>query len=114
VPLPIFQPLTPKTCAVLSPGLAFFEIKWDGFRALARIDYGRCKLASRNGNEFKSFASLDTCFGDLQAQSAISTARSCAWMTMANLEGIANLDRKIEEATGGHPDFFIFQSLPGA
>jgi transposase len=30
------------------------------------------------------------------------------------LEGIANLDRKIEEAAGAHPDFFIFQSLPGA
>ena len=30
------------------------------------------------------------------------------------LEGIANLDRKIEEAAGEHPDFFIFQSLPGA
>jgi len=25
------------------------------------------------------------------------------------LEGIANLDRKIEEAAGAHPDFFIFQ-----
>ena len=30
------------------------------------------------------------------------------------MEGIANLDRKIEEAVGMHPDFFIFQSLPGA
>jgi len=30
------------------------------------------------------------------------------------LEGIAKLDRKIEEAAGAHPDFFIFESLPGA
>ena len=30
------------------------------------------------------------------------------------LEGIATLDRKIEEATVAHPDFFIFQSLPAA
>jgi transposase len=30
------------------------------------------------------------------------------------LEGIANLDRRIAEAAGAHPDFFIFQSLPGA
>ena len=29
-------------------------------------------------------------------------------------EGIANLDRKIEEAASAHPDFFIFKSLPGA
>jgi len=30
------------------------------------------------------------------------------------LEGIANLDSKIEEAASAHPDFFIFESLPGA
>jgi len=30
------------------------------------------------------------------------------------LEGIATLDRKIAEAAEGHPDYFIFQSLPGA
>ena len=30
------------------------------------------------------------------------------------LEGIAKLDRKIEEAAEAHPDFFIVQSLPGA
>jgi hypothetical protein len=28
------------------------------------------------------------------------------------LEGIANLDSKIEEAASAHPDFFIFESLP--
>jgi transposase len=30
------------------------------------------------------------------------------------LQGIAELDRKIAEATAAHPDFFIFDSLPGA
>ena len=30
------------------------------------------------------------------------------------LEGIAALDEKIEEAAAAHPDFFIFDSLPGA
>ena len=30
------------------------------------------------------------------------------------LEGIADLDKKIEEAAAAHPDFFIFDSLPGA
>jgi transposase len=30
------------------------------------------------------------------------------------VEGIANLDQKIEEAAAAHPDFFIFESLPGA
>jgi transposase len=30
------------------------------------------------------------------------------------LQGIAELDQKIEEAAAEHPDFFIFESLPGA
>jgi bifunctional non-homologous end joining protein LigD len=35
-----------------------FEIKHDGFRALAFCDHGQARLVSRNGNVFKSFASL--------------------------------------------------------
>ena len=30
------------------------------------------------------------------------------------IRGVAELDRKIEEAVAAHPDFFIFESLPGA
>jgi len=30
------------------------------------------------------------------------------------LQGIAELDGKIAEAAAAHPDFFIFDSLPGA
>ena len=30
------------------------------------------------------------------------------------VEGIADVDEKIEEAAAAHPDFFIFESLPGA
>jgi bifunctional non-homologous end joining protein LigD len=36
-----------------------FEIKWDGFRCLAFIEDGRCRLVSRKGNEFKSFPALN-------------------------------------------------------
>src|SRR5262249_4693850 len=36
----------------------FFELKLDGFRCLARIDHGRTKLISRNGNTFASFQQL--------------------------------------------------------
>jgi bifunctional non-homologous end joining protein LigD len=35
-----------------------FELKWDGFRSLAYIEDGQCKLVSRNGNVFKSFPAL--------------------------------------------------------
>jgi ATP-dependent DNA ligase len=36
-----------------------FEVKWDGFRSLVRIDSGVCKLMSRNGNQFRSFSVLN-------------------------------------------------------
>ena len=32
-----------------------YELKYDGFRALAEIEYGRCRLISRNGNAFATF-----------------------------------------------------------
>ena len=35
-----------------------YEIKHDGFRALAYLDGDRVRLVSRNGNAFKSFAGL--------------------------------------------------------
>jgi bifunctional non-homologous end joining protein LigD len=34
------------------------ELKYDGFRALAYIEQGRCRLVLRNGHEFSSFGSL--------------------------------------------------------
>ena len=35
-----------------------FELKYDGFRALAVIENGRARLLSRNGHPFASFAEL--------------------------------------------------------
>ena len=35
-----------------------FELKYDGFRALAVIENGRSQLISRNGHPFASFAEL--------------------------------------------------------
>jgi bifunctional non-homologous end joining protein LigD len=35
-----------------------FELKYDGFRSLAVIERGECRLVSRNGNTFKSFGTL--------------------------------------------------------
>jgi len=40
-----------------------FELKYDGFRALAVVEYGRCTLFSRNGHPFVSFADLATRIG---------------------------------------------------
>jgi len=35
-----------------------FELKYDGFRALAVIENGRTQLISRNGHLFASFSAL--------------------------------------------------------
>ena len=35
-----------------------FELKYDGFRALAHLNRGKCWLVSRNGHPFASFAEL--------------------------------------------------------
>src|SRR5881628_2136859 len=35
-----------------------YELKYDGFRALAVIEHGRAQLLSRNGHPFASFSAL--------------------------------------------------------
>jgi bifunctional non-homologous end joining protein LigD len=49
-----------------------FELEYDGFRALAVIEYGNCTLFSRNGNPFASFADLAFRIGNaLMPRSAV-------------------------------------------
>jgi bifunctional non-homologous end joining protein LigD len=57
--VPTFQPIAlGRAPAAFSHPDWMFEIKFDGFRALAQIEQGHCSLVSRNGNAFKSFRSL--------------------------------------------------------
>lgn len=56
----MFQPISlDRAPAAFSHPDWIFEIKWDGFRSLAHIEHGKCRLISRNGNEFRSFRSLN-------------------------------------------------------
>jgi transposase len=48
----------------------------------------------------------------IEAKSTV--VRVSAQVIRSLVRGIADLDRKIEEAAAAHPDFFIFESLPGA
>ena len=48
-----------------------FELKHDGFRAIAYIEAGECKLVSRNLKHFKSFESLRRSLNKLPVQNAI-------------------------------------------
>ena len=66
MPLPRYQPLAVgRRQAAFSHPDYVFEIKWDGFRSLAYLEHGRCRLVSRNQNEFKSFARLNLAIGDV-------------------------------------------------
>ena len=61
----------PPLRAVLRSRLAL-ELKYDGFRALAHLSNGDCKLISRNGNAFRSFESLRAAIpGDLTPQRTV-------------------------------------------
>jgi len=60
-----FQPLPlGRARAPFSHPDWLFELKWDRFRALARIEHGKCRLISRNRNEFKSFRALNEALSD--------------------------------------------------
>ena len=48
----------------------------------------------------------------MEAKSAVGKVNAPVIRSL--VRGIADLDRKIEEAAAAHPDFFIFESLPGA
>ena len=48
------MPLQSRTLPFDDPSWVF-ELKYDGFRALAVIEHGRTQLIPRNGNPFASF-----------------------------------------------------------
>jgi bifunctional non-homologous end joining protein LigD len=48
-----------------------FELKHDGFRALAYISEGHCELVSRRRNAYKSFAELRENLGALKVKDAV-------------------------------------------
>src|SRR2546428_11342737 len=49
-----------------------FELKIDGYRSLAYIESGQCRLVSRNGNVFRGFKDLAQWIGDnLRVENAV-------------------------------------------
>jgi hypothetical protein len=62
-----------------------FELKIDGFRALAHIADGKGELVSRNGNVFRGFADLATWIAEhLKVEDAVLMARLRALMEKAD------------------------------
>ena len=48
-----------------------FELKHDGFRALAYISEGHCELVSRRRNPYKSFGELRSHLAGLKVKNAV-------------------------------------------
>ena len=73
VRVPKLQPLTfERASEPFSHPDWLFEIKWDGFRSLVSIKQGKCRLVSRQGNDFKSFRTLRECLlAELKVRSAV-------------------------------------------
>ena len=69
--LPRIHPIAPPHRQGVRRPHYIFELKHDGFRALAYVEEGTCRLVSRNSNLFKSFESLKASLGKLRVQNAI-------------------------------------------
>ena len=55
-----------------------YEVKHDGFRALAYIEDGRCRLVSRNGHVFKSWPDFaNEIAGAIRCSSAVLDGELC-------------------------------------
>src|SRR5207247_10864032 len=49
---------SPTCTAAVRPSDWLYELKLDGFRALAHVQGGRCELISRNGSQLNGFQPL--------------------------------------------------------
>jgi bifunctional non-homologous end joining protein LigD len=70
--LPRIQPINPARIAQPFDHLDWiFELKHDGFRAVAYVESGSCRLISRKQIQYKSFAGLATAVAGLRAKNAM-------------------------------------------
>ena len=75
--LPRIQPIDPKRIAApFDHADWFFELKHDGFRAVAYIENGSCRLISRKQIQYKSFARLTQSMAKLPVENAILDGES--------------------------------------
>lgn len=70
--LPRIQPIAPKRIEAAFDHTEFvYELKMDGWRCLAYIENGVCRLISRKQNQFRSFSPLAASVAKLKVQNAI-------------------------------------------
>ena len=82
-----------------------FELKHDGFRALACIEDGACKLVSRNSNQFKSFGSLRDSLSKIHAKNAILDGE----VVCLDANGVSQFNDLLSRK--GKPVFYAFDLM---
>jgi bifunctional non-homologous end joining protein LigD len=82
-----------------------FELKHDGFRAVAYIEAGECKLVSRNLKHFKSFDHLKKSLDKLPVQNAILDGE----VVCLDSNGISQFNELMSRR--GKPVFYAFDLL---
>jgi bifunctional non-homologous end joining protein LigD len=83
-----------------------FELKHDGFRALAFVRDDKCRLVSRNGNEFHSFTTLTSALPKgLKAESAVLDGE----LVCLDANGRSQFEELLFRR--GEPRFFAFDLL---
>ena len=81
-----------------------FELKHDGFRAIAYIEDGKCKLVSRNQNPF-NFLFLSVALGKLPIENAILDGE----VVCVDANGVSQFNHLISRKH--EPVFYVFDLL---
>ena len=71
-PLPLIQVTAP-----FSDPDWLFEVKYDGFRSLAYIDDGACRLVSRKGNTYQRFKDVSRALSSLESETILDGELAC-------------------------------------
>lgn len=82
-----------------------FELKHDGFRAIAYIEANECRLVSRNSNAFASFAGLKKSLGKLPVKNAILDGE----VVCLDHDGVSRFNELLSRR--GKPVFYAFDLL---
>src|SRR5437867_2093123 len=83
-----------------------YEIKFDGFRALAYIEDGHCRLVSRRRHEYKSFRELSTSIAaHLKVQDAVLNGEIVCLDSLGRSQFHELMSRR------GAPFFYAFDLL---
>ena len=82
-----------------------FELKHDGFRAIAYVEACECKLVSRNSNQFKSFLSLKESLGKIPVKNAILDGE----VVCLDSNGVSQFNELMSRK--GKPVFYAFDLL---